>query len=287
MPKDSPCSDGAHRTSAPARRAATSSSLSMPSQRTRSDSGCRRRWTSLAGPSPATHRTAGRSHFANASRSTLQALALLVAPEEQHGRAALLVAYGSADSKRCMSTPLNSTSNSPPLERTPVSRAASETATLISQPPAHQLGQRLEQRHPPAHPGPVVRADHRERCREHEAVGGHGRQRLVQVQHVEAARAHEPLAPAPPRSATAPPGPPIRWTCNAVGRPITKCSPATSGRGTPASAGPSTVTSWPSVTQGPRPGPIAWPCTPPGRVQRVRARAWRPSSCGRSASSGW
>ena len=38
---------------------------------------------------------------------------------------------GSADSKRCMSTPLNSTSNVPPLERTPVSRAASETATLI------------------------------------------------------------------------------------------------------------------------------------------------------------
>ncbi len=37
MPKDSPCSDGAHSTVAPARRDATSSSLRTPSHCTGSD----------------------------------------------------------------------------------------------------------------------------------------------------------------------------------------------------------------------------------------------------------
>ena len=94
MPKDSPCSDGAHRTSAPARRAATSSSLSRPSQRTRSDSGWRRRWTSLAGPVARHPQDRGAFDLLEGIEEHVQALALLVPPEEQDGRAALLVVHG-------------------------------------------------------------------------------------------------------------------------------------------------------------------------------------------------
>ena len=53
--------------------------------------------------------------------------------------------------------------------------------------------------------------------------------------------------------------------CSAMGRPMTKCSPAVRGTGTPSSAGPTTVTSWPDARRE-RARPNAWPCTPPGRV---------------------
>ena len=127
MPKDSPCNEGAQRMSAPRRRAATSESLRVPSHLTRSDSGWRRRCTSLCGPSPATHKTAGRSNRANASNRTPKPLRVSWRPRNSTvGRSE---GTGSARANLSMSIPLKRTSYSPLLERIAVSRAASETAT--------------------------------------------------------------------------------------------------------------------------------------------------------------
>ena len=109
------------------------------------------------------------------------------------GRSGRSDGTGSASANRSMSTPLKSTSYSPLLERSAVSRAASETATRTCSRDPTRYTSGLSTRDPPAHAGAVIRPHHGHRGVTHEPVGGHGRQRLVQVQHVEATLAYEAL----------------------------------------------------------------------------------------------
>ena len=225
MPNDSPCSEGAHSTSAPASRDATSSSLSTPSQCTRSDAGCRRRCTSVGRAVAGHPQDGGPLHRGEGVEEHLQALARLVATEEQHGRPALRVPM-----RRGQLEAIHVDAVEQHLEVAPA-RAQARLACRLRHGDAdlhaapHQLRQRAQRADPSADPGPVVGADHRERRREHEAVGGHRRQRLVQVHHVEAAVGARSARPAPPPSATARPGPPTRWSAAPTGRPKMKCSP--------------------------------------------------------------
>ena len=97
MPNDSPPSDGAHRTSAATSRRTFSASGTTPSQMMSGDSGWSRRSASVRGPSPAIQSTGRRAPPSAGHRPSVaeplegieedgQALAFLVAPEEEDGR---------------------------------------------------------------------------------------------------------------------------------------------------------------------------------------------------------
>ena len=121
-----------------------------------------------------------------------------------------------------MSTPLKRTSNSPPLERCArlASRLGDRHADLQAA-ARRAAASGLQRADPAAHAGPVVGADHRERGGEHQAVGGHRRQGLVHVHHVEAAVADEALGAAAAAVGQGATGATDPFECTPVGRPIT------------------------------------------------------------------
>ncbi len=123
----------------------------------------------------------------------LQTLARLVTTEEQHGGTALGIPMGR---RRLEAVHLD------PVEQhleVATARAHGRLAGGVRDRHAdlhaapHELHQRVQRAYPSAHPGPMVGGDHREWGGQHQAVGGHRRQGLVQVRDVEVPAADETL----------------------------------------------------------------------------------------------
>ena len=129
MPNDSPCSDGAHSTSAPTSRAAAAGVV----ERTEPVHGGRLGVATplhLAGGPVAHHpQHGGPLDPCEGIEHDVEALALLVAPDEQDGRAALLVAHrvGRLETRHVHA--VEEHLEGATAGASPVSRAASDTAT--------------------------------------------------------------------------------------------------------------------------------------------------------------
>ena len=282
MPKDSPCSEGAHRMSAPARRARHLPVAQHPQPPHPVRLGIPAP-LHLAARSVAGHPQDGRPlDPGERIEEDVEALALLVAAEEHHGGPALLVVHrlGRLEALHVHAVEEH-------LELAAARAHAGLTCRLRDghpdlHPAPHQLGEGLEHRHPPAHPGPVVRPDHGERRREHEAVGRHRRQRLVHVHDVEAARPHEPLHPRRRRRPQRHRGHrPVGAQCRRSADD--EVLPGGLGDGLALVGRPEHGDVVPRARRR-RDRPITWPCTPPGRV-REYGETMAILIAGRSASS--
>ena len=196
MPNDSPPSDGAHRTSAATSRRTFSSSVRTPSQcdvgrardepaQGRRSRGRRRRSTDRR-PAPSARTGAGRStgHAVERLEQDPQTLALLVATEEQDGRA--------VGGPRSTSGPVHLHAVEPDLVVPPRARSA------VARPPRTLRTGRRSRRASRRASGPEHRVEgtppaavegghqRREPPTDQQAVGKAGGERLVHVHDVEA-----------------------------------------------------------------------------------------------------
>ena len=188
-------SDGAQNTSAPRSRARLLV-VADPARATRCGGrrACRPAAPSVSGPSPPTQSRTSAGQPAHGVEQHGQALAGLVAADEEDRRARRS-ATASALANRSTSTPLNS-SVVLAAERAarPAGRASSDTAqrrSSRSRQPAHAPGRASGRRR--SSPGGVERADERRGLRTAaRSCVGPGRERLVQVDDVERLVAERP-----------------------------------------------------------------------------------------------